>query len=787
MKRPLALLAPLVLLALAAGVISVRRVSEQVAVLEACDAAKQEAWGDVLARTAGRVGPDATGRAAAECRCRALLATGAGAECVALLEPLLGIQTSPERPTDPPSDPESAAARPSDWSPAPDLAVHVIQTWRDAGRSRDAATLARRAALLHPEDPDLFYLELVTRSMVEDEESVLSELARRIPDAGPAAARMRVSLAYRYLQRGEPTNALAALGEAPPAEAGVEAGRWLETRGMAFANVGDLRGVEQTYATWRSLGGAPADLFARFVLTLSVAGLESPVEPMTSLLRRGLAAAEAAQDERLHEAISIRLILTLASSGGHEEALAVYDRERERHALAGLTREELLRAAAPLAHAGIGSRGRIRFTAPTAPAGAELLVSPAADAPADAPYATFALGSERAVVVERTVGEAALRWVLRDGAGRTLASGTNHVEPGEERIVAIVPQPARERLHHVPHRRAADGRRRVAALVLDCADWKIAGYLLARGELPVLESLFATGHRAVLRSEPPLTAAAMDALVFPLRPANRSFVGLLHQYGTELAGLSSVGENPLEPLTWLLPEENDLFTIIGAGQRKAANLLFSHGGIRAGRHGAVTGPDGAHSRVALGASARDLHASERERWPLLAEVRAERDAIHLRTIAAELDAARDLAREGDLDLLLLRVEPLDILTHAHFAAAVRDGQDDGERLLFEVYRYIDARLGEIEAALDADDVLVVMSDHGIRTAMEHSPQALFVAAGEGVPVGRAVGEPELRGVSRVLADLLGVATDWPDLGVAPFATLLARGPETPEPTTAGDL
>ena len=769
MSRRLAVLAPLVLLALAAGVVSVRRVGEQVAVLEACKAVDAEAWGDVLARTAGRVGPDATGLAAAECRCRALLATGSGAECVALLEPLL-------------ADPKA-----SDWAPAPDLAVHVIQTWRESGRSPEAAALAKRAAARTPDEPDLFYLELVTRSMVEDEESVLSELALRVPASGPAATRMRVSLAYRFLQRGESTRALAALGEAPPPEAGPEAGRWLETRGVAFANVGDLRGVEQTYATWRSLGGDPADLFARFVLTLSVAGLESPVEPMLSLLRRGLAAADAAQDERLHEAIAIRLILTLASSGEYEAALAAYDREHPRHALAGLTREELLRAAAPVARGSAASRGRIRFTAPTAPQGAELLVSPAAEAPVDAPYAAFALGTSGAVVVERAVEEAPLRWVLRDSAGRTLASGTNHVDSGGERIVAIVPQPPRERPRHVSSRRAADGRRRVAALVLDCADWRIAGYLLARGELPVLEALLAAGHRAVLRSEPPLTAAAMDALVFPLRPGSRSFVGLLHQYGTEIAGLASVGENPLEPLTWLLPEESDLFSVIGAGPRKAANLLFSHGGIRAGRHGEVTGPEGARSRVALGASARDLAARERERWPLLAAVRAERDAIHLRTIAAELDAARDLAREGDLDLLLLRVEPLDILTHAHFAEAVRDGQDDGERLLFEVYRYIDARLAEVDAALDADDVLVVMSDHGIRTAMEHSPQAIFVAVGGGVPVGRAAGEPDLRGVSRVLADLLGVATDWPDLGVAPFATALARGPATPEATAAGKL
>jgi hypothetical protein len=279
----------------------------------------------------------------------------------------------------------------------------------------------------------------------------------------------------------------------------------------------------------------------------------------------------------------------------------------------------------------------------------------------------------------------------------------------------------------------------------------------------------------------------MDALVYPLRQGGRSFVGLLHQVGTELAGLASVGENPLEPLAWLLPEANDLFSVVGAGPRSAANLLFAHGGIRAGRHGQVTGPEGRRGRVALGAAARDLDAAERERWPLLAGLRAERDAIHLRTIAAELDAARDLARAGDLDLVLLRVEPLDILTHAHFAEAVRGGQDDGARPLFEIYRYVDARLGEVDASLDADDVLVVMSDHGIRTAMEHSPQALFVAVGAGIPHGRAPGEPDLRGVPRVLAELLGVATEWPDSGVAPFASALARAGASPEATAAGKL
>ncbi|MFQ5418585.1 MAG: alkaline phosphatase family protein, partial [Myxococcota bacterium] len=145
------------------------------------------------------------------------------------------------------------------------------------------------------------------------------------------------------------------------------------------------------------------------------------------------------------------------------------------------------------------------------------------------------------------------------------------------------------------------------------------------------------------------------------------------------------------------------------------------------------------------------------------------DALHVRTIAAEFDTALEIVRAGEIDLMAIRIEPLDILTHAHFAEAVREGQDDGQGVLFETYRYIDARIAQIHDAIDADDVLIVMSDHGIRTAMEHSRHAIFVAHGPGIPAGRARGRPALRGVSAVLASLLDVPTDWPDTGVASWS------------------
>jgi len=714
-------------------------------------------WSAALAGTESRVGNDETGRAAAECRCQALLATGRTAACVELLEEML-------------AQPEADG-----WTPSPPLAIHLIQTWRDVGRSLEAAELARGAARLHPENPDLFYLELLTRSAHEDEDLLLEELAARVASRGPAAVRMRASLATRFLLRGEPLRALAALGDAPPAAAGETLGLWFETRGMAFAAAGDLAGVERTYARWRQAGGDEAELFARFARTLSIGGLESPRHPILELLRRAL--AQDIDDPALEEALNIRLILTLANSGQPDEAISSYDRARQRFALEGLSRQELERSATHrlLAEAPAQQRrGTLRFAIPAPGPGHLLLVSPQPDAPLDAPYEPLPVPASGRISVERRIGMAPQRWVLHDRNGHTLASGTTSPRAAAAVDVAVAPGEPRPPARAALARRPGDGRRRVALLLLDCADWRIIQYLRARGELPLLSGLLGIGYRAVVLSDPPLTGAALESLVWPQRRGATSFVGLVHRYGVELAGLASIGDNPFDALSWLLPETPDLFATIGAGPFSAANLLFAHGGIRAGRHGEVTGPDGRRRRIPVGTSARDLDAEERERFPALATLRRERDAIHLRTIAAEFDTAEALMRGGEVDLLALRIEPLDILTHALFAAAVSDGQDDGRRLLFSVYRYIDARLGAVHELLDEDDIFIVMSDHGIRTAMEHSRFAFFVATGPGVPSGRAAGEPELRGVSRVVADLFGVTTDWPETGVAPWARSLAR-------------
>jgi len=751
------ILAIVLAVAAGAGLISIRNVNEQLAVMEACEAAEAQEWDTVLRKTEGRLGDSDTGRVATECRCMALLATGAGDACVALLEQTV------------------ARGEADGWTPGPALAVHLIQTWRAEGRGEDAARLARRAARRHPNDPDLFYLELETRSSVEDEATVLRELSARVPDRGPHAVKMRVSLANRHLFRGDPASALEVLGDRLPEDAGAAKGLWFDTRGMALAAGGDVDAVIASYASWRRAGGDPDELIARYALTLSIAGLADPRTPVIELLREGIAAGERLGDPKLREALAIRLILTLANDGNIDEALSVYDRARREFEMSGLSREELERSEAHRHLADTPAearRGTLRFEIRDVSPGGTLLLSGEPDAPVDADFIEMPVPASGRIEAVRGVGTAPQRWVYRDADHRTLASGTASPVAGGVVAIRVEQREEREPQRAKLTRRPGDGRRRVILLLLDCADWRIVQYLRARGELPTLDALVRDGYRAVLDSDPPLTAAALEALVWPNRRGDASFIGLVNRIGVELSGLASVGENPLEALSWVLPEDENLFSVLGEGRLSVANLLLAHGNIRAGKHSEVTGPFGRKRRVPLTRSARDLRPDERERWPALAAPTS-RDAVHVRTIAAELDTAVEIVEAKEVDLLALRVEPLDILTHAHFAETVRNGQDDGQGFLYSIYRYIDARVAEAHDGIDADDIFIVMSDHGIRTTMEHSRYAMFVVTGPGIPAGRAPGRPSLRGVPVVLADLLGVRTDWPHTGVAPWANALA--------------
>lgn len=767
MRRGLtvALAAGLLVAAGIALLLSLQRVAEQRAVARICDAAKAERYARALELSAGRTGPDAEGRVAAECRCWALLATDREADCLELLERVLA----------------EPGAR--DWVPKPTLAKRVIHARREAGRMEDAAALARRASRAHPQKPGLLTRDLALRSAMRGEDAALAELEAELGERSDPLA-LRLVLARAYQRRGDARATLRVLGERmPPVEAPHFYG-WIQARSRALAALGRGKALRALYEDWRRAGGDPALIRAHYALRMSVSQLEDPEKTWIELLRGALAEADGL--ERVtQKALYERLIGHYFATGERAEALRVFRAARERFDLDGVSPDAVRRSAAQAPGPVRGAAedpapGSVVFQLPSDAPSGTLHVAPPPEAPSDAPYEAHPLGAGGTLRVQRSPSVFPQRWVYRDAEGRTRASGSVWPTAGETRSVAIRPgPPAEPSQHSLPERAPADGRRRVFALILDCADWRITQYLRTRGELPVLDGLFERGHRAVLESRPPVTAAAMEKLVWPTRGRHVTFLGLVHRLGLELAGLASVGRNPLGFLSGALPEGENLFETVGAGERVAANMLFSHGTIDAGQHAQLVGPNGRRRDAQPIRAFRGLTPEERSRIPE-SLLEPARHGELVRTMAAELDAAEKLAREGEVDLLLLRVEPLDILTHALYGTVAEAGQDDGERDLYAAYRYIDSRLAAVHGALDADDVLVVMSDHGIRTAMEHSVDAMFVAVGGDVPQGRAEGRPAFRGVARALAGLLAVETGWPSTGVARFVegegASLARRP-----------
>jgi hypothetical protein len=660
------------------------------------------------------------------------------------------------------------------------VAALLVAARRDRGALPAAADLAHRAALRTPHSFALLDLELALRAQVEDESEVLADLRRRLPAAGAAADGLRLAIAGRLVEREQWPEVLEVLGEEPAADPELRP-KWHLLRAVGFAGLNRLDGVLDSFAAFEKAGGDPWEARARYALLVSTRSLRDPRVSTEELLRQVVEAGEQVADLEVRRAVIYRWIATLVVSGKHDLALAELERVGAQVGeLPGLTREliERSRSQRLLLASDDGARqGRLVFRLASFEVGGQLLLSAPPEEPVDSPYRVLPVVASGRIELERQVDVAPVRWVVVDAAGAVRGSGTVWPVSDSTVTVAVERRAAPAPTSYVPRQRPADGRRRVFVVVLDCGDWRLVQYGRARGELPAFDHFIEGGYRAVLKSDPPFTAIAVQALAHPQRRGVASFFGTLHQLGAEFEAMNFVGVNPFGALRWLLPPEDDLFTTLGRGELVVANMLRSYGPLRAGRHASITGPRGARRAAAGYSGSRTLTPAEEEEFfaNLLEDGTTARE--HLEEMAADFDTALAFARQGEVDLML-RVDSLDLLTHLSFDDVIDTGQDDGERLLHRVVRYVDRRLGELFDALDRDDILVVMSDHGIRTPLEHDQRALFVAAGGGVPPGRAAGQPALRGVGRLLADLLGVPTAWPATGIEQLAASVSGEPQT---------
>ena len=189
-------------------------------------------------------------------------------------------------------------------------------------------------------------------------------------------------------------------------------------------------------------------------------------------------------------------------------------------------------------------------------------------------------------------------------------------------------------------------------------------------------------------------------------------------------------------------------------------MLFTHGAVQAGRHAKVYQKNGKIRDQGFSIAQRPL--SKEELLLLDPKNLKGKYLRHAKSMAALFDGTLSIIDDKSIDLSLIRIEDLDLITHRYFDDEIIDGQDDGDRLLYRSYRYIDRRLGEVVEAMDADDTLIVMSDHGIHTFMEHDPRALFIMTTPGsLSLKKLEGTPLFEGVPRLLARLFNVEQNWP--------------------------
>lgn len=752
MKRRVLGLVLVVVLALVAWrtIVSTQR---ELVVTEVCGAASERRWEEALDESLTLAGDDDAAHSALECRCLALLMTGDRPRCLSLLERAVG--------------------RDEEWLPDALLTSLLLDDWLARGDAQRALALASAAGQVYPEDPQILAREVDARALHGDAEAAFDAVAVRVgPDA---SLEMRLELTVRALKYELGNRALAMIGATPPPGDHVERNHWYLLRGRALAALGRSTEVNALMDRWRTAGMSDANVLAFHALILHEQQLWDASPSIHELVAAALEKKDELDPWLLREAYGLQLALISLEPSRREEALALLKEVRARYDDFPIEERDILMSDQAGLEVGVdpnAPRGEVAFVAPPA-IGGVVRVAPDLDASVDSLYEQVRVGPGERVAVRRVVGRWPVRWVFVDDEGRTRASGGVWPVDGGTVTVNIEARAPSSTETYTPSQAAADGRRRVFLVILDSADWRLVTYLLERGELPVLSAMYRGGIRAVLDSNPAFTAAAMKSLTRPDEPSALTVPIAMHGLGEQLATFFQIGENPVEALSLIVPDKPDLFEVLSAHDVVVANMLHGHGGLNAGVHGAVYGPGEKRGELTL-SPGRQLNDDERERFPGLLTPPRDFLQAEVSDTAAQFDDAVRLAREKEVDLLLLRVPATDHATHATFSSAARGRQDDGDHFLYWLYRYCDARLGELYEALDEDDVLIVASDHGVSSHMAHDRRSLFLVDGGWLPSGRAPYIVPLYGLPRMLADLLRVETDWHRSGLERWVKQVER-------------
>lgn len=738
--------------ALAALVVdAVIDVQRELAITEACDAARALRFDDVLKDTAALVDFDDAGLSLVQCRCIAQLETGDAPSCFSALDD---------------------AMRATRDTFLPDGLVALAYGYHLLARGEDER--ARRVAVfaLSHDTTSVDHIVLAARARLrlEEEAAVVEDIARRLDPSVDASLEARLAVADLLEELELEPLALTVLGEVAPTTPPEGVRGWFIRRGRALAATGDVARTAEHFDRFRAQEPTKklVDAYHGAMITrFNLPDRDRPLIPFLSSILEESASLVGVLDPDVHQLLYMRLCGQLAIQGEVSRAAACAEDARKHFPKIPLDDEELLRARMDKTPAP-RSTGTIVFT--RVEDGASLLVSPDATLGADAPFVVEPVKGGVARV-ERSTSERAVHYVVRAADGTVRTAGSAWPAPPSEVVIDVSLE--RKRLGKLAAplgttppaplatRAAADGRRRVVAVLLDGGDWHLVRLGIAMASLPTFEALITAGRVAVVDSDPPFTGAAIQSIVRPSARGSLGFMRRAVEIGQQVASLRADRENPIAVLSLLAPDTTDLFGVLGAGERRALNLMSSTGNIDAGETRIITGPAGEESNVNSKVR-RPLRADELERYPALA---FDASAPWAHELPASFDAIDDAMRDPSIDFVLAHVDATDRAAHAYLASMEKPETEIVGYFLMELYRYVDERLRAVASAIDDDDVLIVFSDHGMQGGIAHDRASLFIAYGGPVARGRHPGSPALRGIPRVFADLLGVPTTFEDTGL----------------------
>ena len=260
-------------------------------------------------------------------------------------------------------------------------------------------------------------------------------------------------------------------------------------------------------------------------------------------------------------------------------------------------------------------------------------------------------------------------------------------------------------------------------LGLDGASWEALDLLMATGDLPTLAALADRGLRAVTQSVvPPITPAAWASFMTGKRPGTHGIYDF-RLYDPRNYGDTFVTSRALRDRT--------LWQILTAAGRRVATVGVPLTYPPPADVGTVVSGFDTPSTAAAFTNPPELRGRILERFPDYAFVatpdRADpslTDDATFECFVAEVErvceqrtrVALDVVAQSSHDVLMVHHQDVDALQHATWRFVTEPSLHPTRAArLRQAYRRIDALLGEIVAAMPADTLTLVVSDHGFGT------------------------------------------------------------------------